>query len=78
MHVKANLLSEGNKLNQLVRSVQLMDPINVLKRGYSITTLNKKTIGPNNRPSVGEKVITRTATFTVESEIIEVNDQKDE
>lgn len=78
MHVKANLLSEGNKLNQLVRSVQLMDPINVLKRGYSITTLNKKTIGPNNRPSVGEKVITRTATFTVESEITEVNDQKDE
>ncbi len=78
LHVKTHLTSEGNKLNQLIRSVQLMDPINVLKRGYSITTLNKKTIGPNNRPAVGEKVITRTATFTVESEITEVNDQSDE
>lgn len=78
IHIKTHLTSEGNKLNQLVRSVQLMDPINVLKRGYSITTLNQKTIGPNNRPAVGEKVITRTATFTVESEITEVNDQKNE
>jgi len=78
IHVKANIISEGNKLAQLVRSIELMDPINVLKRGYSITTLNGKTIGPNNRPAVGEKVTTRTATFTVESEISQVNDQSDE
>ena len=78
MHVKSGLNSEGNKLSQLIRSVELMDPINVLKRGYSITTLNKKTIGAENRPAVGEKVITRTATFTVESEITEVKDQTDE
>lgn len=76
--VKSELKSEENKLGQLIRSVELMDPINVLKRGYSITTLNKKTIGTNNRPTVGEKVITRTATFTVESEITEVKDQTDE
>ncbi len=74
MHVKSGLTSEENKLNQLIRSVELMDPINVLKRGYSITTLNKKTIGSENRPTVGEKVITRTATFTVESEITEVKE----
>ena len=78
MHVKSGLTSEGNKLNQLIRSVELMNPINVLKRGYSITTLNNKTIGTSNRPAVGEKVITRTATFTVESEITEVKDQTDE
>ncbi len=78
MLVKSSLTSEGNKLSQLIRSVELMDPINVLKRGYSITTLNKKTIGTDNRPVVGEKVITRTATFTVESEITEVKDQTDE
>ncbi|MDG1330823.1 MAG: exodeoxyribonuclease VII large subunit [Crocinitomicaceae bacterium] len=78
IHVKASLVSEENKLAQLVRSVELMDPIKVLKRGYSITTLNKKTIGADNRPAIGEKVITRTATFTVESEITEVKDQSDE
>lgn len=78
MHVKSGLKSEENKLIQLIRSVELMDPINVLKRGYSITTLNKKTIGINNRPAAGEKVITRTATFTVESEVTEVKDQTDE
>ncbi|MFK7784175.1 MAG: exodeoxyribonuclease VII large subunit [Crocinitomicaceae bacterium] len=78
MYVKSELRTEENKLNQLIRSVELMDPINVLKRGYSITTLNKKSIGAENRPTVGEKVITRTATFTVESEITQVNDQSDE
>lgn len=78
MFVKSGLTAQTNKLNQLVRSVELMDPINVLKRGYSITTLNKKTISPNNRPAVGEKVITRTATFTVESEITKVKDRTDE
>lgn len=78
MFVKSGLRTEENRLNQLIRSVELMDPINVLKRGYSITTWNKKTIGAENRPTVGEKVITRTATFTVESEITQVNDQSDE
>jgi exodeoxyribonuclease VII large subunit len=74
IYAKTSIISEQNKLAQLVRSVELMDPINVLKRGYSITTLNKKTIGENNRPALGEKVITRTATFIVESEITQVND----
>lgn len=69
MNVKSSLIREENKLSQLVNSIRLMDPINVLKRGYSITTLNTKTIGANNQPKVGDKVITRTATFTVESEI---------
>ncbi len=78
MYAKSSLKSEENKLNQLIRSVELMDPIKVLKRGYSITTWNKKTIGINNRPAVGEKVTTRTATFTVESEITKVKDQTDE
>jgi exodeoxyribonuclease VII large subunit len=78
MHVKSGLKSEENKLGQLIRSVELMDPINVLKRGYSITTLNKKTIGSNNQPQVGEKIFTRTAAFTVESEVTQVQKPSNE
>jgi exodeoxyribonuclease VII large subunit len=78
MSIKSTLHSEENKLQQCENSVRLMDPINVLKRGYSITTLHKKSVSANNRPAIGEKVITRTAIFTLESEITRVLDQSDE
>lgn len=78
MTVKSTLQTHENNVHHCENSVRLMDPINVLKRGYSITTLHKKSIGANNRPAVGEKVITRTATFTLESEITRELDQSDE
>ena len=57
------------ELDQLVHSIKLMDPLNVLKRGYSITTLNGKTIGEHNSVKVGDEITTKTSTFKLTSTI---------
>ena len=58
-----------NKINQMEQSVRLMDPINVLKRGFSITTINGKTVDRNKKLKVGDTIQTKIANFTLESEI---------
>jgi exodeoxyribonuclease VII large subunit len=78
IRAKSIFQANQNNLNQIIQSIRLMDPINVLKRGYSITTLAGKTINDKNQPSTGEKVITRTATFTLESEVTNITNLEDE
>ncbi len=60
---------KSKELEGMVQSIKLMDPINVLKRGYSITTVNGKTIGENNSVEVGDEIITKTSTFKLISTI---------
>ncbi|MCH2224305.1 MAG: exodeoxyribonuclease VII large subunit [Crocinitomicaceae bacterium] len=62
------------ELNHITHSVQLMDPINVLKRGYSITTINGKTISPENPANQGSTIQTKTASFALESKVELVKD----
>ena len=69
LHSKAQILQENNKVDRLKQSIRLMDPINVLNRGFSITTVKGKTIGPSNQVKIGDKISTRTANFTIESEV---------
>ena len=52
-----------------------MDPINVLKRGYSITTTKGKTVNENNPVNPGDVIITRTANYTIESEVKKKKDE---
>jgi exodeoxyribonuclease VII large subunit len=70
LHIKSSLLKNKNTFEHAVQSIRLMNPINVLKRGFSITTLNGKTIGESNNVKNGDVVSTRTAKFTIESEVI--------
>lgn len=63
-------LSEKNKLENLAQSIRLMDPINVLKRGFSITLINGKTIGETNKVKKGDIIQTKTSIFNVESEVL--------
>ena len=60
-------------MEHALQSVRLMNPINVLNRGFSITTFNGKTIGQDNNVKNGDVISTRTANFTIESEIISKN-----
>ena len=53
------LLSEKNKVESLAQSIRLMDPINVLKRGFSITLINGKTIGETNKVKKGDIIQTK-------------------
>lgn len=73
---KALFESNKNKLERMIFSVKVMDPINVLQRGYSITTINGKTVGPNNEIKKGDIIQTRTANFSIESEVIKTDNDE--
>lgn len=67
--IKTIMERELNRVDRMQQSVKLMDPINVLKRGYSITLLNGKSISETNQADQGDTIITRTANFTLESQV---------
>lgn len=63
-----------NQLAQLEHSIRIMDPIHVLKRGYSITRFQKKTIGPQNEVNPGDEIRTHTAEWIITSTITQKKD----
>lgn len=75
--VKTHILNEENTLINLTHSVKLMDPINVLKRGFSITTINGKTLKIDNKAVKGDVIITKTANFSLKSTIIDIKEENE-
>ena len=61
----------------MIHSIRLMDPINVLKRGYSITTINGKTVSNSNNAEIGDEITTKTSTFILTS-IVKAKTQDNE
>ena len=74
--IQNKLNSQRNSLQQLEQSVKLMDPIQVLKRGYSITLMDGKTITENTEITQGKTIITKTYFGEIESEISKIKDSK--
>jgi len=74
--IQNKLNSQKNSLQQLEQSVKLMDPIQVLKRGYSITLMAGKTITENTEIKPGKTIITKTYFGEIESEISKIKDSK--
>ena len=72
--LKSAIFHENNRLDNLFHSVQLMDPINVLKRGFSITTINGKTLKDGNKGQKGDEIVTKTANFNIKSTIIDIKE----
>lgn len=70
--LKSELKSQENTLTSLTSKIDLLNPINVLKRGYSITTYQGKTI--NNKMDLKENTVIHTRTFDSElTSIIKTN-----
>lgn len=61
--------------SQLEQSVRLMDPVNVLNRGYSITTINSKVLSKSNQAQKGDILLTLTADFKLKSSVTEINEE---
>lgn len=74
---KTNLIESNHQLNNLIHSVKLMDPINVLKRGFSITTINGKTIKIGNKVQKGDEILTKTANFNIKSTVIDIKEENE-
>lgn len=66
------LNSNKQKVDAIEKAIDLLDPKNILKRGYSITTLNGKRITPgiiNN----GDKIETHTLDEVILSEVEKIS-----
>ncbi len=69
----ASRQATANQAQRIARAesqVQALDPVNVLKRGYSITYLKGKALKNASEAQPGEKITTRLASGTIDSEII--------
>ena len=75
--IKSTILAQNNLLDNLQHSVEIMDPINVLKRGFSITTINGKTLKVDNKAQKGDEIITKTAIFNIKSTIIDIEEDNE-
>lgn len=60
-----------NELRIRENKVEMLDPMQVLKRGFSITTLEGKTIKENNFPKKGDLIQTTTAFGKFNSKVEE-------
>jgi exodeoxyribonuclease VII large subunit len=54
-------------------TLQLLDPQKVLKRGYTLTSINGNFIKPG-MIKIGDQIVTRTDKITIESKIEEINE----
>lgn len=59
--------TEKKNLSSIQEKLRLVDPQNILKRGYSLTMLNGKIVKSVNQISEGDRLETRLSDGTVES-----------
>jgi exodeoxyribonuclease VII large subunit len=66
------ILEKNTKdVEQLEKTARILSPENVLKRGYSITFFNGKTVSSTNLPTHNEEIETITADHVLKSKVVE-------
>jgi exodeoxyribonuclease VII large subunit len=65
---------ETTRLETIARNMQLVDPIHVLRRGYSIVTNKKGVISKENIPAKGEEIRIIQADLAVRAETKDVEE----
>lgn len=71
-HSRLRIENARGKVDQAERVLEKVDPKNVLKRGYSLTLKNGKTIAPETLTE-GDEITTLTSTHTLFSTIKEIH-----
>jgi exodeoxyribonuclease VII large subunit len=72
-HSVQRILEQKSKdLNQIEKTVRILSPENVLKRGYSITLFKGKTVSKTNLPSSNDEIETITLDKVMKSKIVDV------
>jgi len=59
-------------ISQLEKTVRILSPENVLKRGYSLTLFKGKTVSSINSPSVNDEIETITAENVIKAKVIKI------
>ncbi|MEH0155378.1 exodeoxyribonuclease VII large subunit [Limibacter armeniacum] len=65
---------KNEELNTLEWKIQTLDPLELMRKGYSITLLDGKPINAENTPKAGDKLKTIHHDFEIESTVDEVRD----
>jgi len=73
---RQRLARENSRLESLASKHRLLDPRNIMKRGYSLSTLNGESIKNSRRLNVGDRIKTFLYEGSFESEIKSVNYEK--
>jgi len=77
LHVQRTLNTRQTELIKLEHATSLLDPVNVLKRGYSIVRYNGQTIKKGNEPLSGDRIELETEhdliSATVEASVKKTN-----
>jgi exodeoxyribonuclease VII large subunit len=68
--------SEKKNLNAVAEKLRLVDPMNVLKRGYSLTMVEGKILKSVKQISIGDKLETRMSDGTIESTIEKISNKE--
>lgn len=63
------LVNQSQNLDSLEQRVRLLDPVNVLKRGFTITRFKGKAIGADNPVEAGASLVTETMHEMIESTV---------
>jgi len=61
--------AEKKNLNAIQEKLRLVDPLNIIKRGYSLTMINGKIVKSVNQVKEGDLLETRLSNGTVESTV---------
>ena len=73
--IKGSLLHfferKESDLEQLEKTVNILNPSNVLQRGYSLTLLNGKILSAKNKPKKGDLIESKTNSLTLFSRVEE-------
>jgi exodeoxyribonuclease VII large subunit len=64
---------EVQKVNQIEEKVQFLDPIHVLKRGYSITRMNGKAIDEKSIIELDAHIETETVQGTISAKVTSIS-----
>lgn len=68
--------SEKKNLNAVAEKLRLVDPQNILKRGYSLTIVEGKILKSVKQISIGDKLETRVSDGTIESTIEKISNKE--
>lgn len=76
LSVKSLFQTQDDKVKHLEHGVRLLDPVNVLKRGYSITYLKDKAIKAVSELSEGDIIQTRLCDGLIKSKVEGLNEEQ--
>ena len=63
------LIKEANKIRHLEKVIKILDPINILRKGFSISRINGKALKSSDKIEVGNILETELSEGKLESKI---------